>query len=158
MYYANNEKRKMQTTEEIELPKQERKKTEHSAKRKFASHHHHHHVVPPARISLTVSPQFSLSFIASGRSSGLHPVSSQSCCMYVRGSRPAFARPCKYLRILETNFIKQAEMKKKKKNNKQKKTQKNKLKSILDERGNVSKQRSKAGISSKGQTSGLYAS
>ena len=47
-------------------------------------HHHHHHVVPLARISLTLSCHFSLSFIASGRSSGLHPVSSHSCCMYVR--------------------------------------------------------------------------
>ena len=36
-------------------------------------HHHHHHVVPLARISLTLSHHFSLSFIASGRSSGLHP-------------------------------------------------------------------------------------
>ena len=44
-------------------------------------YHHHHHVVPPARISLTLSRHFSLSFIASGRSSGLHPVSSHSCCM-----------------------------------------------------------------------------
>ena len=44
-------------------------------------HHHHHHVAPPARISLTVSRHLSLSFIASGRSSGLHPVSSHSCCM-----------------------------------------------------------------------------
>ena len=35
---------------------------------------HHHHVMPPARISLTLSRHFSLSFIASGRSSGLHPV------------------------------------------------------------------------------------
>ena len=34
-----------------------------------------------------------LSFIASGRSSGLHPVSSHSCWMYVRAGRPAFARP-----------------------------------------------------------------
>ena len=41
-------------------------------------HHHHHHVAPPARISLTVSRHFSLSFIASGRSSGLHPVSLHS--------------------------------------------------------------------------------
>ena len=41
----------------------------------------YHHVVPPARISLTISHHFSLSFIASGRSSGLHPVSSHSCCM-----------------------------------------------------------------------------
>ena len=54
---------------------------------------HHHHVVPPARISLTLSHHFSLSFIASGRSSGLHPISSHSCCMYVRAGRPAFAQP-----------------------------------------------------------------
>ena len=52
----------------------------------------HHHVVPLARISLTLSRHFSLSFIASGRSSGLHPVSSHSCCMYVRAGRPDFAR------------------------------------------------------------------
>ena len=52
---------------------------------------HHHHVVPLARISLTLSRHFSLSFIASGRSSGLHPVSSQSCSMYVRAGRSAFA-------------------------------------------------------------------
>ena len=51
---------------------------------------HHHHVVPLAWISLTLSRHFSLSFIASSRSSGLHPVSSQSCCMYVRA---AFAWP-----------------------------------------------------------------
>ena len=56
-------------------------------------HHHHHHVVPPARISLTLTRHFSLSFIASGRSSGLHPVSSHSCCMYVLARRSAFARP-----------------------------------------------------------------
>ena len=41
-------------------------------------------------ISLTLSRHFSLSFIASGRSSRLHPVSSHSCCMYVRAGRPAF--------------------------------------------------------------------
>ena len=34
-----------------------------------------------------------MSSIASGRSSGLHPVSSQGCCMYVRAGRPAFVRP-----------------------------------------------------------------
>ena len=56
-------------------------------------HRHHHHLVPLARISLTLSRHFSLSFIASGRSSGLHPVSSHSCCMYVRAGRPAFAWP-----------------------------------------------------------------
>ena len=44
-------------------------------------HHHHHHVVPPAWISLILSRHFSLSFITSGRSSRLHPVSSLSCCM-----------------------------------------------------------------------------
>ena len=56
-------------------------------------HHHHHHVVPLARIALTPSRHFSLSFITSGRSSGLHPVSSHSCCMYVRAGCPAFAWP-----------------------------------------------------------------
>ena len=55
--------------------------------------HHHHHVMPQARISLTLSRHFSLSFISSGRSSGLHPVSSNSCWMYVRVGRLAFARP-----------------------------------------------------------------
>ena len=38
-------------------------------------------------------PWPSLSFIASGRSSGLHPVSSHSCCMYVRAGRPTLAHP-----------------------------------------------------------------
>ena len=51
-------------------------------------HHHHHQVVPPARISLTLSHHFSLSFIAFGWSSGLN-----NCCMYVRAGRPAFACP-----------------------------------------------------------------
>ena len=55
--------------------------------------YYHHHVVPPARISLTLSRHISISFIASGRSSGLHPESSQSCCMYVQAGCPAFARP-----------------------------------------------------------------
>ena len=57
-------------------------------------YHHHHHAVLVARISLTLSHHFSLSFIASGRSSGKHPVSSHSCWMDVRAGRPAFARPC----------------------------------------------------------------
>ena len=56
-------------------------------------HHHHDHVMPLARISLTLSRHFSLSFIPSGRSSGLPPVSSHSCFMYVLAGRPAFARP-----------------------------------------------------------------
>ena len=42
---------------------------------------------------MALSRHFSLSFIASGRSSGLHPVSSHSCCMYVRAGRPSFAWP-----------------------------------------------------------------
>ena len=57
------------------------------------NHHHHHHIVPLAWISLTLSRHPSLSFITFGRSSGLHPVSSHSCCMYVRAGRPAFAWP-----------------------------------------------------------------
>ena len=58
-------------------------------------HHHHlyHYVAPSARISLTLSHHPSLSSIASGRSSGLHPVLAQSCCMRVRPGRPAFAGP-----------------------------------------------------------------
>ena len=55
--------------------------------------YHHHHVAPLARIFLTLSRHFSLSFIASGRFSGLHPVSSHNYCMYVRAGRPAFAWP-----------------------------------------------------------------
>ena len=57
-------------------------------------HHHHHHIALVAQISLTLSRHSSLSFIAQGRSSGQHPVSSHSCWMYVRAGRPAFARPC----------------------------------------------------------------
>ena len=49
--------------------------------------------MPLARISLTLSRHFSLLFIASGRSSGLHSVSSHSCCIYVRAGLLAFARP-----------------------------------------------------------------
>ena len=59
----------------------------------MCGHIHHHHVVLPVWISLTLSHHFSLSFIASGRSSGLHTVSSHSCCMYVRAGHPAFAWP-----------------------------------------------------------------
>ena len=61
--------------------------------------------MPLARTSLTLSRHFSLSFIASGRCSGLHPVSSRSCCVYVRAGCPAFAWPytgvnscCMYVR------------------------------------------------------------
>ena len=55
--------------------------------------YHHQHVEPLAWISLTLSCHFSLSFIASGRSSVLHPVSSHSCCMYVLAGCPAFTQP-----------------------------------------------------------------
>ena len=58
----------------------------------FKQQHHHIHVVPLARISLILSCHFSLSLIASGRSSGLNAVSSHSFWMYVRAGRPAFAR------------------------------------------------------------------
>ena len=56
-------------------------------------HHHHHHVMSQAWITLTLSRYFSLSFIASGRSSGPHPISSHNCWVYVRAGCPAFARP-----------------------------------------------------------------
>ena len=59
----------------------------------YIYHHHHHHVVLPTQVSLTLSRHFYQLFIASGRSSGLHPISSQSCCMYVRVGRPAVAWP-----------------------------------------------------------------
>ena len=62
--------------------------------RLFNSFIRNHHVMLVARISLTLSRHSSLSFIALGRSSGQHPVSSHSCWMYVRAGRPAFARPC----------------------------------------------------------------
>ena len=52
-----------------------------------------YHVVRLAWISQTLSRPFSLSFVASGWSSGQHPLSSYSCCMYVRAGRPAFAWP-----------------------------------------------------------------
>ena len=55
--------------------------------------HHNHYVMPLALISLTLSRHFSLSFIASGRSSALHPLFSHSCYMYVLAGCPAFARP-----------------------------------------------------------------
>ena len=59
----------------------------------FSNEHHHHHVMPLTWISLTLSRHFSLLFIAFGRSSGLHLVSSHSCCMYVRAGSPTFAWP-----------------------------------------------------------------
>ena len=64
---------------------------------------HHHHVIPPARISLTLSRHFFLLFLISSRSSGLHPISSQSCCMYVRAGHPAFAQP--YVRVHRSTLL-----------------------------------------------------
>ena len=49
--------------------------------------------MPLTQISLTLSRHFSLLFIASGRSSRLHSISSHSSCMYVQAGRPAFAWP-----------------------------------------------------------------
>ena len=60
----------------------------------WTHYHHHHRLVLVARISMTLSCHFSQSFIASGRSSGLHPVSSHRSWMYVRAGRSAFAQPC----------------------------------------------------------------
>ena len=71
----------------------------------LVSYHHHHHVVLLARISLTLSRHFSLSFISSGRSSWLHPVSSHSCWMYVRAGRPAFVRPCVGVVLLRVSIL-----------------------------------------------------
>ena len=60
---------------------------------KLWAYHHHHHDVRLARISLTLSLHVYPAFITSGRSSGLHPVSSHSCCMNVQAGRPAFDLP-----------------------------------------------------------------
>ena len=51
-------------------------------------------ILTAARISQTLSRHPSLSFIAFSRSSGLHTVSTQGCCMLVQADRPAFARSC----------------------------------------------------------------
>ena len=69
----------------------------------FQSNINHHHVAPSARISLTLSLHPSLSSITSGRSSGPHPVSTQSCCILDQASRPAFARPCE--RVHRSTFL-----------------------------------------------------
>ena len=53
--------------------------------------------MPLEQIELTLSCHFSLSVITSGRSSGLHPVSSHSRWMYIRAGRPVLARPYIYI-------------------------------------------------------------
>ena len=55
------------------------------------SHHHDPHVALPAWISLTLSRHPSLSSIAPSKSSRLHPVSAQSCYIYVLAGRLTFA-------------------------------------------------------------------
>ena len=65
----------------------------------------HHHVALVARISLTLSRHSSLSFIALGRSSGQHPVSSHSCWMCVHAGRPAFARPYKSISLMSSSLL-----------------------------------------------------
>ena len=56
--------------------------------------YHHHHVVSLAQISLTLYYHLSLSSIASGGSSRLHPVSVQSCCRYVLIDCPTPTHSC----------------------------------------------------------------
>ena len=60
---------------------------------KIKYNNNNNHDVRLAWISMTLSLHVSLSFIAFGRSSGLHPVSSHSCCMNVRDGRLAFDWP-----------------------------------------------------------------
>ena len=55
---------------------------------------YHHHITSSAWISSNLSRYPTRSSIASDRSSGLHLVWAQSCCMQVRAGRPTFARPC----------------------------------------------------------------
>ena len=55
---------------------------------------YHHHVAHAARVSMTISRQPSLSFIAPGSSSAEQPVSSHSWSMYVLAGRPTLACPC----------------------------------------------------------------
>ena len=50
-------------------------------------HHHHHHVARPAQISLNLSHHHSLSSIASGRSSRLHPTWCDVVCYRERERR-----------------------------------------------------------------------
>ena len=86
--------------------------------RKLNHHHHHHLVVPPAWISRTLSRHSFLLFIPSGRASGLHLVSSQSCCMiklvslflfcHLRGStreHPLWPRHRFSCRVLHVWFV-----------------------------------------------------
>ena len=56
-----------------------------SSNNMFYINHPHHHVAPSAGISLNLSRYPSLSSIATGRSSCLHPVSAQSCSSMCRG-------------------------------------------------------------------------
>ena len=64
------------------------------SQKEYTKYHHHHHIMPPARITRTLSRHPSSSCIASSRSSMLHPVSAQSCCIQVLAGCSAFVRPC----------------------------------------------------------------
>ena len=99
-FTINKEKKKQQTNKKKtknnwsifhNIPQLNTKKTSFFQN---ISINHHHNVALVAQVSLTLSRHSSLSFIAPGRSSGQHPVSSHSCWMYVRAGRPAFARSC----------------------------------------------------------------
>ena len=76
MINRNNNKSRLQIPQVITIKKTTMNKI--SFTRKY-HHHHHYHITLVARISLTLSRHSSLSFIALGRSSGQHPVSSHSC-------------------------------------------------------------------------------
>ena len=63
--------------------------------RKCLHHHHHHQVTLIARISLTLflPSHPSLLSITPGRSTKLHPISTQSWCIWVLAGRPTLACP-----------------------------------------------------------------
>ena len=68
------------------------------------TYHHHHHVVLLARISLTLSRHFSLSFITSGRSSGLHSVLSH-CHLHHHNDTIIKTQEDFFINICTSHFI-----------------------------------------------------
>ena len=75
-----------------------RRQSEKLSQRKH-NNNHHHHVTLPARISLTLYRHPSLSPIAPGWPSRLHPVSAQNCCIKVLAGNPAYARSCEEVHL-----------------------------------------------------------
>ena len=63
-------------------------------KHPFIVHHHHHLVALLARVSLTHCRHPSLSSIAPGKFSRLHPVSALTSGIQVLAGRPTYAHPC----------------------------------------------------------------